>query len=261
MPLAITNNLNFGNPTKPHIYYQFRQAVEGMGEACKIFETPVTGGNVSFYNETDGSAIYPTPVIGMVGVVEDVDHITSHAFQEAGDTILLLGVNTSELGGSEYLYHFHDLVAGAPPAVDLLGERSLQQAALEAIQKGLVRSAHDCSDGGLAVALTESAVGQTEPLGFKVTLSDAVPVVPLLFGEAQGRIVVSCDPANGQAILDIADKHGVPAKELGSVTPGLEGLTISAGDHTVHVSAAAAREKYTQAIPRRMDQTPTAGSA
>ena len=116
VPTAITNNLNFGNPLKPHIYYQLREAVLGMAEACRMFETPVTGGNVSLYNETDGRAIYPTPVIGMVGVIEDVSKITPHAFRTAGDDIVLLGTNTAELGGSEYLYATAELVAGrAPP--------------------------------------------------------------------------------------------------------------------------------------------------
>ncbi len=260
LPLAITNNLNFGNPTKPHIYYQFRQAVDGMAEACRIFETPVTGGNVSFYNETDGRAIYPTPVIGMVGVVEDVDHVTTHAFRRPGDAIVLLGVNTNELGGSEYLYAFHGLVAGAPPSVDLMAERSLQQATLEMIRSALVCSAHDCSEGGLAVALSESAVGQEKPLGFEVRVDDPIAPVPLLFGEAQGRIVLSCDPDDVEAILEIADKHGVPAQSLGTVREAGHGLVIEAGAHRVHVDTHAARQAFTRALPRRMDQTLTADS-
>ncbi|UCC27138.1 MAG: phosphoribosylformylglycinamidine synthase subunit PurL [Gemmatimonadales bacterium] len=260
LPLAITNNLNFGNPTKPHIYYQFRQAVDGMAEACRIFETPVTGGNVSFYNETDGRAIYPTPVIGMVGVVEDVDHVTTHAFRRPGDAIVLLGVNTNELGGSEYLYAFHGLVAGAPPSVDLMAERSLQQATLEMIRSALVCSAHDCSEGGLAVALSESAVGQEKPLGFEVRVDDPIAPVPLLFGEAQGRIVLSCDPDDVEAILEIADKHGVPAQSLGTVREAGDGLVIEAGAHRVHVDTHAARQAFTRALPRRMDQTLTADS-
>jgi phosphoribosylformylglycinamidine synthase len=258
LPLAITNNLNFGNPTKPHIYFQFRQAVDGMAEACKVFETPVTGGNVSFYNETDGQAIYPTPVIGMVGVVEDVDHITTHAFRQAGDAIVLLGVNTNELGGSEYLYHFHDLVAGPPPSVDLLGERSLQQATLEMIHQGLVASAHDCSEGGLAIALTESALGREAPLGLEVDLDDNIPPVPLLFGEAQGRIVVSCSPDQVDALLAVAEKHGVPARRIGTVASADAGIRIVAGERTVEVDTHAARQAATRSIPRRMDQTLTA---
>jgi phosphoribosylformylglycinamidine synthase len=259
LPLAITNNLNFGNPTKPHIYYQFRQAVDGMAEACRIFETPVTGGNVSFYNETDGQAIYPTPVIGMVGVVEDVDHITRHAFQAPGDDIVLLGVNTTELGGSEYLYHFHDLVAGAPPSVDLLGERSLQHAVLALIREGRVRSAHDVSDGGLAVALAECAFGADEGdlLGLDVTLDDALPPVPLLFGEAQGRVVLSCDPADTEAVLETARLHGVPAKRIGQVTDGEAGIRLTAGEYEIRASSQEAARAFRTALPERMDRTLT----
>ncbi|MEJ2540848.1 MAG: AIR synthase-related protein [Gemmatimonadota bacterium] len=260
LPLAITNNLNFGNPTKPHIYYQFRQAVEGMAEACRIFETPVTGGNVSFYNETDGQAIYPTPVIGMVGVVEDLDHITRHPFRRPGDDVVLLGVCTRELGGSEYLYHFHELVAGAPPSVDLLGERSLQQAVLAAIHGGLVTSAHDVSDGGLAVALAECAIGGETVLGVEVEMDDALPPVPLFFGEAQGRIVLSCDPARTAEVLELAGRHGVPAKRIGSVVDGDRGIRLRAGEYEIHTDSAEAALAYRSALPRRMDQTLTADS-
>ncbi len=259
LPLAITNNLNFGNPTKPHIYYQFRQAVDGMAEACRIFETPVTGGNVSFYNETDGRAIYPTPVIGMVGVIEDVDHITRHAFRNVGDDIVLLGVNTNELGGSEYLYHFHDLVAGAPPSVDLLGERSLQQAVLSLIQEGRVASAHDVSDGGLAVALSECALGASGgPLGLEATLDDALPPVPLLFGEAQGRIVLSCDPADTESVLETARRHGVPAKRIGRVTEAGDGIRLTVGEYELRIASHDAERAFRDALPERMDRTLTA---
>ncbi|MDT8342123.1 MAG: phosphoribosylformylglycinamidine synthase subunit PurL, partial [Longimicrobiales bacterium] len=260
LPLAVTNNLNFGNPTKPHIYFQFREAAEGMAEACRVFETPVTGGNVSFYNETDGRAIYPTPVIGMVGVVEDVDHITPQAFRAPGDAIVLLGENTGELGGSEYLYHFHGLVAGAPPAVDLLGERSLQRAVLALIRSGAVASAHDCSEGGLAVALAECALTGKAPLGLRVEMEDVLPPVPLLFGEAQGRIVVSCPPDQVAAVLATAAAHGVPARRIGTVCEAAEGLTLRAGEHTLQVATEAAHEAYTRAIPRRMDAAAGGGA-
>ena len=157
VPSAVTNNLNFGNPLKPPIYHQLREAVVGMAEACRLFETPVTGGNVSLFNETEGVAIYPTPVIGMVGTVDDVEKVCRFSFSRPGAAILLLGTNKGELGGSEYLYHFHQLVAGEPPQLDLLGERELQRAVLAMIDAGLVDSAHDCAEGGLAVALVEAA--------------------------------------------------------------------------------------------------------
>ena len=261
LPSAITNNLNFGNPLKPHIYFQFREAVQGMAEACKIFETPVTGGNVSFYNETDGRAIYPTPVIGMVGVVENVDHITEHHFRTPGDAVVLLGVNTDELGGSEYLYVTAGLVAGAPPKVNLLGERSLQNAVLALIQKGVIRSAHDCADGGLACTLAESALGVGEtPLGFDVELEDELPPVPLLFGEAQGRIVVSCAPADVDAVLALADDYGVPARRIGTVGEAGGDMVIRMKEGSVRASSSAVRDAYFGAIPAIMDAPATAGA-
>lgn len=258
LPTAVTNNLNFGSPLKPAIYYQLREAVRGLGEACQFFETPVTGGNVSLFNETDGKAIYPTPVIGMVGVIEDVDHITGHAFRHAGDAILQLGDNTAEMGGSEYLYRFHDgLVAGHPPSVDLMAERSLQQAVLSMIRTGRVHSAHDCAEGGLAVALVESALGDGEaPLGIDVELPDALPAAPLFFGEAQGRIVVSCADADADALIDIARAHGVPVRRIGRVTEASEGVRIRGGGTEIFCRITSLAEGYFQTLPSIMDAAP-----
>ena len=254
LPTAVTNNLNFGNPLKPHIYYQFREAVAGMSEACKFFETPVTGGNVSFYNETDGVAIYPTPVIGMVGVVEDIDHLTRHAFQHAGDTILLLGDNTDELGGSEYLYIMEGLVAGEPPSVDLLAERRLQHAVLAMIQSGLLHSAHDVSDGGLACALAESALGREEgPLGVDVTLHDTLPTVPLLFGEAQGRVIISCNARSLDDVLRLAKRHGVPCRSIGETVPAEDGFRITTRTPAIEVDLEVLSELFFDTIPNLMD--------
>ena len=254
LPTAITNNLNFGNPLKPHIYYQLREAVLGMAAACEAFETPVTGGNVSLYNETDGRAIYPTPVIGMVGVIEDVSTITRHAFTASGDDIILLGTNTEELGGSEYLYVTADLVAGAPPAVDLDAERSLQGAVLAMTRARVLHSAHDCSDGGLVCTLAESALGDGEsPLGVRVKLDDDVRPVGVLFGEAQGRIVVSCDPAHSEEVLRIAALHEVPAQKIGKVTAAAEGFSIALRAASVSASVAAMCDAYFGALPRLMD--------
>jgi phosphoribosylformylglycinamidine synthase len=261
LPSAITNNLNFGNPLKPHIYYQFREAVLGMAEACQLFETPVTGGNVSFYNETDGRAIYPTPVIGMVGVVEDVDHVTGHAFADVGDAILLLGENTGELGGSEYLYVTAGLVAGTPPAVDLLAERRLQRAVLALIQTGKVRSAHDCGDGGLASTLAESAVGTGEaPLGVDVTLDEDLPPVAVLFGEAQGRVVLSCAPEHAEGLLELAAEHDVPARRIGTVTAPEAGFRMALRHGQVAADVNAVNQAYFGAIPAIMDAPATAGA-
>lgn len=218
LPVAVTNNLNFGNPLKPHIYFQLREAVLGMAEACGHFETPVTGGNVSLFNETDGVAIFPTPVIGMVGILEDVEaHATTLRFQTPGDPILLLGENLEEIGASEYLYRTRGIVAGVPPRVDLDHERQLQRAVLAGIQGGWVRSAHDCAEGGLATALLECAVAGDEPLGFEVTLEDTIAPVALFFGETQGRVILSCTPGNEAKLLELAAAHGVSARVIGTV--------------------------------------------
>src|SRR6185503_2414906 len=149
-PMAITNCLNFGNPTRPEVFFQFKEAVAGMGEACRALGTPVTGGNVSLYNESPNGAVYPTPVIGMVGLVDDLSHVTRATFRQAGDAILLLGEMGGELGGSEYLSTIHGKVIGPPPACDPAREKIVIDALLEAIGSGVVSSAHDCSDGGLA---------------------------------------------------------------------------------------------------------------
>ncbi|GMR14069.1 MAG: phosphoribosylformylglycinamidine synthase subunit PurL [Gemmatimonadota bacterium] len=254
LPTAVTNNLNFGSPLKSHIYYQFREAVLGMAEACKLFETPVTGGNVSFYNETDGEAIYPTPVIGMVGILDDVENLTRHAFRSVGHSIVLLGDNTNELGGSEYLYVVHDLVAGPPPSVDLLGERRLQHAVLAAIQKGLVRSAHDVSEGGLACALAECALGDGEaPLGVDVTLDDPIPTAALLFGEAQGRVLVSCDPNGAEKLQQLARDHGVPSRVIGTVTEAGSGFVIHTKSTNMKVDLNSMKALFFDTIPNIMN--------
>ena len=232
-----------------------------MGEACRVFETPVTGGNVSFYNETDGVAIYPTPGIGMVGVVEDVDHITPQAFQAEGDAVILLGHNTDEIGGSEFLYALHDLVAGAPPQVDLMAERRLQHAVLAMIVAGKIHSAHDCSDGGLACTLAESCLGDgVGGFGVEVKLDDPLPPVAVLFGEAQGRVVVSCSQEDADAVLELAREHGVPAQHIGTVGAAGGDLRIAAAGATVHADTAAMADAYFGAIPRIMDAPQTAGA-
>jgi phosphoribosylformylglycinamidine synthase len=253
LPVAITNNLNFGNPEKAHIYFQLREAVLGMGEACQVFETPVTGGNVSLYNETDGRAIYPTPVVGMIGIVEDVDHLTTPHFKAEGDTVLLLGTNRNELGGSEFLYHLHGEVAGDPPALHLEQERRLQQAVLGMIQAGLVQSAHDCSEGGLGAALTESCLGRGEaPLGADIRLEDDLPIVPLLFSESTARVVVSCDPSNADAIESMAGDHGVPCARIGTVTGPDSPLSIQAPGGSVSADLEDLAGAFFNSIPAVM---------
>jgi phosphoribosylformylglycinamidine (FGAM) synthase-like enzyme len=258
LPTAITNNLNFGNPEKSHIYYQLREAVLGLAEACEAFETPVTGGNVSLYNETDGRAIYPTPVIGMVGVIDDVETITPQAFQHEGDDIVLLGENTEEIGGSEYLYVTAGLVAGPPPRIDLDGERALQQAVLKMIRERLVSSAHDCSEGGLACALAEAALGDGEnPHGIAVELEDDLRPVACLFGEAQGRVVVSCPPDMTPELLRVAAVHEVPARKIGSVGSSGGQFSLEMKGASISAPTAALSDAYFDSIAKLMDSPPT----
>ncbi|MDQ7793588.1 MAG: phosphoribosylformylglycinamidine synthase subunit PurL [bacterium] len=222
-PVALTNCLNFGNPERPEIMWEFREVIEGMAEACRALGTPVTGGNVSFYNETLGQNIYPTPVVGMVGLLDDIAHVTRQGFQSAGDRIILLGRTRDDLGGGEYLKLAHGLVAGPPPGLDLEAEVRVQALCLEAIRAGMVRSAHDCSDGGLAVALAEMAVAGGEGArGLDVDLAAAggSRLDTLLFGETPSRIVLAVAPAAAEGLLALARRHGVAAVELGVVTDG-----------------------------------------
>ena len=258
-PMAITNNLNFGNPKRPEVYYQLREAVAGMGEACRALGTPVTGGNVSLYNENPSGAVYPTPVVGMVGLVESLSHITRSAFSVHNDAIVLLGENTNELGGSEYLQRIHNVVAGAPPRCDLAAERALIDALLEGIRAGAVRTAHDCADGGLAVALAECVMmDRARPTGADVDLSQwsALPLRALLFGEAQGRVIVSTPDPN--AVLDTAARHGVPAAIIGEVREDHGVLDITVGDRHFSAGVSQLADTYHEAIPRIMQRSASA---
>ena len=261
-PMAITNCLNFGNPKRPEVFFQFREAVGGMAEACAALGTPVTGGNVSLYNESPNGAVYPTPVIGMVGLVEDLDHVTRATFQQEGDAVVLLGEPTSELGASEYLSRIHGVTAGAPPQCDLDAERRLIDALLSAIQGGVVSSAHDCSEGGLAVALAECAMANRER-----TLSATVDLTAwadlssraLLFGEAQGRIVVSTsEPAE---VERIATAHGVPAWRIGVVEPADRPFRIRLAGVNLVSSIDVLANAYHGAIPAIMTRVAVADDA
>ncbi len=259
-PMAITNNLNFGNPRKPEIYHQLRESVAGMAEACRALGTPVTGGNVSLYNESPLGAVYPTPVIGMVGVIDHLDDVTRAAFARSGDRIVLLGEPTADLGASEYLQRIHGVVAGAPPPCDLDAERGLIETILAAIRAGVVRSAHDCSDGGLAVALAECAImDRARPLGARVDLSpwQALPLRALLFGEAQGRALLSTpDPVR---VGTIARDHGIPAREIGVVDGG-DSLQVRVGSRHWSSRLADLDDAYFEAIPRAMARPASAAA-
>jgi len=218
-PLAITNCLNFGNPYKPEMFYMFREAVAGMGDACQVFNTPVTGGNVSFYNESPDSAVYPTPVIGMVGLVEDLAHLTTAYFRDEGDLVYLLGETRVEIGGSEFLKEYYGQVAGDCPDIDLQTELHTQQSLLEAIRQGWIKSAHDLSDGGLAVALAESCIiNRNKPVGVSVNLAD-LNMRPdwFLFSESQSRILISVSQKNAKSLEDYFQGKNIPIRKIGQV--------------------------------------------
>ena len=251
-PMAITNNLNFGNPKRPEVYYQLREAIAGMGEACTALGTPVTGGNVSLYNEHPGGAVYPTPVIGMVGLLDDVSHATRSTFRQAGNAIMLIGEPTDELGGTEYLARIHGVVAGAPPRCDLELERRHIDFLLEAITSGVISSAHDCSDGGLAVAIVECCIAnQRASCGADVDLSRwaGLPLRALLYGEAQGRIVIStAEPSRVHALAQAA---GVSVTGIGTVT-GNDTLQVTIGARKMDASLERLSAMYHGAIPSIM---------
>jgi phosphoribosylformylglycinamidine synthase subunit PurL len=216
-PVALTNCLNFASPERPEVMWQFSETVDGIAEACTAMGTPVTGGNVSFYNETEGRGIYPTPVIGMVGIIEDVRNITTQWFRGDGRVIVLLGETMDDLGGSQYLLAHTGQVHGRPPKLVLERERAVINACLKIINEGFLESAHDCSDGGLAVALAESAFSsfRRTAVGFEVNLEGNLSPASLLFSESPSRIVVSAEEINLDQILELATAHGVPAKVLG----------------------------------------------
>jgi phosphoribosylformylglycinamidine synthase len=252
-PLAITNCLNFGNPRKPDVFFQFAEAVTGMGEACRALGTPVTGGNVSFYNENPGGAVFPTPTIGMVGLIDDITHVTRAPFQRSGATVVLLGNPSDEIGASEYLSWIHGVTAGAPPACDPSLEKRTIDVLLECIAEGVVESAHDCSEGGLAVALAECAMmSRDRQFGASIDLTgfSSVPMRALLFGEAQARFVVSTgSPAR---ILEVAARGSIAASVIGTVGPANGVFEVSTSGGRMSLRTAELAEAYHEAIPRIM---------
>jgi len=232
VPIAVTDNLNFGNPHRPENFLQLREAVEGLADACRVYGTPVTGGNVSLYNQNPSGAIDPTPTVGMVGLIDEIAHVTTQAFKEPGDIIYLLGGYGSEMGASHYLLTCTGRKAGAPPALDDTRELALHEALRALIRAGYARSAHDCSEGGLAVALAESCLSASPLLGATVS----VPPVEgradtTLFNESQSRAVVSVRPGDRAAAEAVFSACGVSFTEIGVVTAGA--LKISCGDLAV----------------------------
>ena len=215
LPRAVTDNLNFGNPEKEEIFWQLKESVKGISEACRALETPVISGNVSLNNESNGEAIYPTPIIGMAGVIEDCDQLCTMSFKDDGDLIVLMGKNKEEIGGSEYLKVFHDLEKGLPPQIDLSLEKSVQDACRESIQAGIISSAHDCSNGGLAVTLAECCIKGEK--GAVLEIDANIRNDALLFGETQSRIVVSLPVKNLDSLKEITNKYETPIQILGKV--------------------------------------------
>jgi len=254
-PLGATNCLNFGNPERPAIMWQFAKAVEGIGAACRALGIPITGGNVSLYNETDGRAIYPTPVIGVVGVLNDAERMVTRRFQRSGDVVILLGSDRVALGGSEYLKLAYDVVRGRPPEIDLEAERALQSLVVMLSDDAIIRSAHDCSDGGLAVTLAECAF-DTDDIGAAVSIpaaavsrSGARNRAAALFGESASRVIVSVAPENADTVIARANAAGVPARAIGRT--GGSRITIDVdGEKTIDVSRAEAEHVWASAVER-----------
>ncbi|GAA0843836.1 phosphoribosylformylglycinamidine synthase subunit PurL [Paenibacillus glucanolyticus] len=249
-PLAITDNLNFGSPEKPEIFWQMEKAVDGMAEACRELGTPVIGGNVSLYNENTKGAIYPTPVVGMVGLIHDTDHITTQAFKAEGDVIYLLGDTLAELGGSEFQAVVHGVSEGRPPELDLGTEKKLLDGVLKAIQSGLVQSAHDVSEGGLAAALAESCISGN--VGATVEWSTELRSDVALFSESQSRIVLSVSADHKNALEKLLQEAGVPFTALGFVGGSKLSININ-GASALEESVEALKSVWEDAIPCLMN--------
>lgn len=249
-PLAITDNLNFGSPEKPEIFWQMEKAVDGMAEACRELETPVIGGNVSLYNENVKGAIYPTPVVGMVGLIHDTDHITTQGFKAEGDAIYVLGDTRAELGGSEFQAIMHGVSEGRPPELNLDTEKKLLGGVLKAIQSGLVQSAHDVSEGGLAAALAESCISGN--VGASVQWSTDLRNDVALFSESQSRIVLSVSPDHKNALEKLLQEADVPFTALGVVGGNKLSININ-GASALEESVEALKSVWEDAIPCLMN--------
>ncbi|MGA7081444.1 MAG: phosphoribosylformylglycinamidine synthase subunit PurL [Terriglobales bacterium] len=261
-PIGATNCLNFGNPEKPHIMWQFSQTIDGITKACEELDTPITGGNVSFYNETLGEGIYPTPVIGVVGILEDVHKTAKMHFAQSGRKIVLLRANEAgdavdaevEFGSSEYAKEILGAVWGYPPGLDLEKEATLQRALVALIRAGLLESAHDCADGGLAVALIESVL--PAGVGLSVRLPKQAALEFALFAEDASRVVISCDPIQLPRIEQVAEEYGISADVLGETES--DRVEIAVGDQSViSASVGELREAYEGALERALHTDPS----
>ncbi len=264
-PIGVTDCLNFGNPERPDVMWQLTLAIEGIADACRAFGVPVVSGNVSLYNETNGLSIYPTPIIGMVGLIEPADRVTTQWFQRAGDRIILLGETRDDLGGTEYLKVVHHREQGAPPWLNLETEKALQDCVLRLIAEGLVQSAHDCSEGGLAVTVAECCfapqIADGTPVGAMIQLdANGLRLDAVLFGESPSRVVLSVSPDHAERTLAIAEECGVPAEDIGHV--GGEDLVIrirgrvdgqsGGAEEAIHVPVTTLHESWSQSLERKL---------
>jgi phosphoribosylformylglycinamidine synthase len=248
-PIGVTNCLNFGNPEKPEVMWQFKEVIEGMAEACRAFSIPVTGGNVSFYNDTEGVSIYPTPVLGVVGLIDDISKAVSPGFKGNSNVIVLLGENKEELGGSEYLKTILNLEKGRPPQINLEVEKKVHDLCLEAISRGLIRSAHDLSEGGLAVTVAECSLWSKPKIGCLLDLDENFRPDALLFGESQSRVVVSTAPSNLTALLRLAKTKNVTAKVIGKAR-GRRMIIRHAGQEIINLPVESLYQAWKNAIPQ-----------
>jgi len=256
LPIGATNCLNFGNPEKPEIMWQFARAVEGIGAACRALDIPITGGNVSLYNETDGKAVLPTPVLAVVGLIEDANVVVRRTFRADGDAVVLLGDSYDELGGSEYLKAVHGLVRGVPPKLDLARETALQRVLVKGIATGLIRSAHDCAEGGFAITLAECCFDSG--FGAKVDVAPVESAVSAftdtatLFGESASRVVISIDRARTAEFEALATEANVPIAVIGRV--GGDRIQVSiAGRQVLDEPLADAEHLWASAIGQHFE--------
>jgi phosphoribosylformylglycinamidine synthase len=259
-PLAITNCLNFASPERPEVMWTFSEVIDGMAEACRVFNTPVVSGNVSFYNETEGRGILPTPVIGMIGLVEDVRRVVQPGFKQAGDLIALLGTTGDDLSISEYASVIEGasteemIAGGAVPQIDLQVERAVQDVCLAAAEAGLLTAAHDCSDGGLAVALAECCFSSLnrQSTGANISLPGSLPTVAMLFSESPSRIIISFAAAARAEIENIAQRENCPLTVIGEV--GGSKLQIKVGDEkVVSANVSVLENSWRSSLPKKLE--------
>ncbi len=248
-PIAVTNCLNFGNPEDPEVYWTFKEAVAGMGEACSVLGTPVTGGNVSFYNESPKGAVYPTPVVGMLGLIQDLSHVRQMGLVDEGDFIILLGALQCCIGGSEYLSVVHGKVQGEVPDIDLDYEKRVQESVLDGIRKGIIKSAHDISDGGLAIALAECCMAGRNNLGANIVINRKLRDDELLFGEMQSAFVITVSESDLMKIEEISSEFQTSCEALGRV--GGNSLKINS---YFDIPISKLRSRYESVIPKQMER-------